>query len=404
MKRITGNFSANSQICYFTSCSLMKDDQTLIFISDSFIGSPNIFAKNLSTGEEKRLTGNTDGTLKSYVYFNGNENKGLGIASVSVDSNNGFVYFIKGICICKTDTDGNLKIIAKLPENQVTAFTHVSADGKKICVPTTDKRALESDEFVNDSPGYELSENGKNEVISGKPNYNIDERVQNEELCSYIRVYDTETGEEILTEKVERAWITHVQFCPTDSNLILYNHEWPSDCGIRRMWLWDGKNHTRLRTENSGKNRSKDDWTCHEMWQSDGKYIIYHGKYSDGTAYIGRVSPKGGDNTEISLPEKYRRYGHFTAGNSHNNLLVSDGYYHKEGQPENENWGGEWISVQTVDWDNRKIKWVPLCMHSSIWDCQDSHPHPIFSHSDTSVYFTSNRDGKRAVFKVDINE
>jgi hypothetical protein len=284
----------------------------------------------------------------------------------------------------------------------MTAFTHVSADGSRICVPTVDARALESDRFVNDAPGYKLGNGGKNEIISDKPDYDIDERVRNENLSSYLRVYDTSTGKELLCEKVERAWITHVQFCPTDHDLILYNHEWPSDCGIRRIWLWDGKEHRRLRTEK--ENRSRGDWTCHEMWQADGKYIIYHGKYKDGIAYIGRVGLKGDDNIEISLPANYRRYGHFTAGNRHSDRLVSDGYYHPDGTPENSNWGGEWISMQIVDWGKREIKWIPLCEHHSMWNCQDSHPHPVMNRDDSEIFFTSNRDGNRAVFSVKIPE
>jgi hypothetical protein len=166
-----------------------------------------------------------------------------------------------------------------------------------------------------------------------------------------------------------------VQFSPVDPDWILYNHEWPSDCGIRRLWLWDGKNHRRLRTEENGRSRA--DWSCHEMWTADGRFIIYHGKFADGTAYVGRVSPSGGDNIEIALPKHYHRYGHFTAGNLHNDWLVSDGYWHPDGQPDNALWGGEWITLQKIDWALRHIEWVPLCAHHSSWDCQDSHPHPI---------------------------
>jgi hypothetical protein len=145
----------------------------------------------------------------------------------------------------------------------MTAFTHVSADGTRLCVPTTDARALD-DEVL----------------LKGKPDYDIDERVQKESLSSYLRVYDTATGKEILCEQVPKAWITHVQFSPRDHNMILYNHEWCSDCGIRRMWLWDGHRHIRLRTE--GEGRSRADWTCHEMWERDGSAIIYHGSYHHG--------------------------------------------------------------------------------------------------------------------------
>jgi oligogalacturonide lyase len=397
--KITDHPDSHEQILYFTSSSLSFNDEFLFFISDRS-GHPNIFCRDLDIGTETQLTFNTDGTLKSYVYFNGSDYKGLGKASISTDPSSKKAYYIHGRDLCSVDISGIIRKIAILPDGQMTAFTHVSSDGKRICVPTVDARALESDRFVNEAPGYKLGTSGKNEVISDKPDYDIDERVRNENLSSYLRVYDTETGNEIACEKVERAWITHVQFCPSDPNLILYNHEWPSDCGIRRIWLWDGKSHRRLRNENS--KRRKDDWTCHEMWQADGKYIIYHGKYNDGTAYIGRVSLSGDDNIEISLPKEYHRYGHFTAGCAHNNWLVSDGYYHPYGKSENSNWGGEWISLQIIDWNKETIKWIPLCEHHSMWNCQDSHPHPIFNHNDTEVFFTSNKDGSRAVFSVKI--
>ncbi len=401
-QRMTGLSAADEQLLYFTSSSLTADDRRLFFISDRD-GNPNIFSRDVADGTERQLTFNTAGTLKSYVYFNGNEDRGLGKASVSVDSNQGKVYYIQGRDICVVDRHGARRVLNRLPEAQVTAFTHPSADGKRLCVPTTDARALAAEEFINDSPGYCLGGDGKrNEVISGKPNYDIDERVRSENLSSYLRVYDTATGAELLCERVPRAWITHVQFDPNDPERILYNHEWPSDCGVRRLWLWDGRQHRRLRTE--AAERRKEDWVCHEMWQADGKYIIYHGKFQDGAAFVGRVSPAGGDNIEVKLPAAYNRYGHFTAGNRHNDWLVSDGYYHPEGVPENENWGGEWITVQRVDWEARTIAWQPLCEHRSLWNCQDSHPHPIFDHADRWVYFTSNRDGKRAVFRVEVPE
>ncbi|MFC4601779.1 oligogalacturonate lyase family protein [Cohnella hongkongensis] len=390
---------SNDQLLYFTTSSLTQDDRHLIFISDR-TGHPNIFCKELATGEERQLTDNSEGTLKSYVYFNGNFGKGLGKAGICLDSKHGRIYYIQGMEICCVDLSGKKRVLNRLPEHQVTAFTHVSADGKRLCVPTTDSRALEADEFVDDSPGYALEQDGKNEVISNKPNYDIDERVRTENLNSYLRVYDTDTGREIACEKVPRAWITHVQFSPADSNLILYNHEWPSDCGIRRLWLWDGQKHIRLRSEND--ERSRNDWASHEMWQADGQSIIYHGKYRNGTAFVGKVDPRGEENVEIKLPVQYRRYGHFTAGRLHNNWLVSDGYYHPVGVPENKNWGGEWITLQIIDWEEKRIEWIPLCEHHSFWDSQDSHPHPIFNPSDRAVYFTSNRDGKRAVYRIEI--
>lgn len=397
---VTDGAVANDQLLYFTSSSLSSDDAALVFISDRS-GHPNLYVKPLPQGEERQLTFNERGTLKSYVYFNGNERRGLGKASVSFDSARNLIYYIQDDDIVQVDLAGRRRVLAQVPPDQVTAFTHVSADGSRLCVPTTDARALEAEQFANDAPGYTVGSDGKkNEVIADKPTYDIDKRVQDENLNSYLNVYDTASGVLVARERVNRAWITHVQFSPLDAGVILYNHEWPGDCGIRRLWLWNGREHIRLRAEGEGRTRA--DWTCHEMWTADGRHIIYHGKYADGRAYIGRVAPDGSGTVEIALPDDYHRYGHFTAGNLHDNWLVSDGYYHPDGVPENENWGGEWISVQRVDWGTRQIEWIPLCEHRSIWDCQDSHPHPIFDHGDNAVYFTSNTSGRRAVYRVAI--
>lgn len=296
----------------------------------------------------------------------------------------GMIYYIQGSDLCCVDHWGKQRRLARLPRGQVTAFTHVSADGTKICVPTTDAAALECREGEY--------------FVDNKPNYDIDERVRREHLHSYLRVYDTVTGEEVLCEKVSDAWITHVQFSPKDSSIILYNHEWAENSGIRRIWIWDGKNHIPLRAEGDG--RSREDWTCHEMWQPDGDFIIYHGKYKNGISYVGRVRPTGQELTEIALPKVYEQYGHFTVGTVHSNWLVSDGYYRENGSEPAGQWGGEWISMQKVDWNRKRIEWIPLCRHESSWMGQDDHPHPIFNDDDTYIYFTSNLGGERHIRRI----
>ncbi len=368
--------AANDQLLYFTSPSLLADDQRIVFLSDRS-GQPNIFLRDLRTGQDRQLTFNTDGFLKSYVYFDGLPYRGLGRASVSVDPQRGLVYFLQGRKICVVSTDGEQRVLAELPAGQMTAFTHVSADGSRLCVPTTDARALDDDR-----------------LLKGKPDYDIDARVQAESLSSYLRVYDTASGREIACERVPKAWITHVQFSPRDNRLILYNHEWPSDCGIRRMWLWDGQRHIRLRTEGGG--RSRTDWTCHEMWERDGSAIIYHGTYDKGPSYLGRVLPDGSGAVEIALPKEWDRYGHFTVGRP--GWLVTDGCYVHEGDSGRSS--GDWISMVVVDWSARRYDWLPLCRHGSSWTSQDAHPHPVFNHAGDAAYFTSDVSGKRAIYRI----
>ena len=356
-ERVTTNKLANEQLLYFTSTSLLADDQHLVFIGDR-TGHPNIYLRDLQSGAERQLSMNSEGYLKSYVYFDGQPYRGFGKASVSVDPVHGVVYFLQGRQVCAVTTGGVLRVLAELPEGQMTAFTHVSADGARLCVPTTDAAAFDG------------------------PPTKTDARIQQQNLNSYLHVFDTVSGKELVCERVPRAWITHVQFSPRDSNLILYNHEWPSDCGIRRMWLFDGHQHIRLRTE--GEGRSRDDWTCHEMWERD------------GTANVGQVKPDGSERMEIALPQKWNRYGHFTVG--HPGELVSDGYFEQVGDPRAGH--GAWICRIKADWVAGKLVWQPLCRSGSSWDSQDSHPHPIFNHAADAIYFTSDQDGKRAVWRV----
>ena len=380
--RIT-SLENHNQLLYFTSSSILAGDDGIVYIGERK-GQPNLFYTDLHTGKERQLTFNNDGSLKSYVYFWGNEYRGFGKASVSLHPESGNVYYIQGMNICCVDIMGNHRILAKLPDNQMTAFTHVSSDGTRLCVPTTDARAL-----YYDTP---------QDTTTYSPNYNIDKRIQDENLNSYIRVYDTTTGEEVLTERVPKSWITHVQFSPADNNMILYNHEWPAaDWGIRRMWIWDGQKHIRLREE--GGERNREDIAVHEMWQRDGRDIIYHGIYKDQRPFIGKVKADGTDIVEIPLPETFTRYGHFTVSNS--GLMVSDGYYRDDNDPDDPD--AQWISIQSVDWDNRNIRWIPVCKCKWASNNQDSHPHPIFNHSDTAVYYTSSIEGNRAIYKADVS-
>jgi hypothetical protein len=373
--------TANEQLLYFTSTSLLKDDRHLIFLSDR-TGNPNIFMRDLKTGKERQLSNNKDGILKSYVYFDGIPYKGLGKASISLDPDRGLVYYLQGRSIMVVDTSGAERKLGEYPLGQMTAFTHVSADGKLICIPTTDAHALDGDK-----------------ILSGKPDYDIDKRVQEENLSSYLRVYDTRSGKEVRCERVPKGWITHVQFSPVNNRLILYNYEYTADSGTRRMWLWDGKKHIQLRDEANG--RSRYDWTCHEMWQRDGKAIIYHGNYDKGPAYIGKINPDGTGRVEITLPAGWKRYGHFTVGDS--GILVSDGYYAQTDDNQyspDSNWAGMWICLLKVDWEQKHIQWIPLCRSGSSWRSQDEHPHPIINHASTGVFFTSDKDGKRAIWQL----
>lgn len=375
-EKIAARPDLHLQLLYFTSTSLSADGRHVVAIGEAE-GHPNLFRVDLSSGALTQLTQNRDGVLRSYVYFDGTPYRGFGKASVSFDAVRGVLYYLQGREIRAVTLDGAERVLATLPDGQVTAFTHVSADGERLCVPTTDAAAFTEDEAWSER------------------HRGIDARVQRLGLDSYLRVYSTRTGAELAVERVPSAWVTHVQFSPVNADHILYNHEWPADCGIRRVWLWDGQRHIPLRSEGDG--RSRKDWTCHEMWERDGQAVIYHGLYEDGRAYIGRIPLSGDAITELALPEGWGRYGHFTVGPSQAQL-VTDGYYHAG--PGDELKVSPWLSYLDVDWQSGRVGWRVLGRSDSSWDSQDSHPHPILDDAGAFVYFTSDREGKRAIYRL----
>jgi Tol biopolymer transport system component len=390
------DFAGNDQLLYFTSTSLLADDSGLVFISDR-TGHPNLFFLDLRSSEQRQLTENFEGTLKSYVYFGGTPHRGFGKASVCFDDVNGVAYYLQGSEIRAVDTGGRERVLAGLPPDQVTGYTHVSADGRLLCVPTTDARALdgagERPPEGEEVPSYYEQQD---------PPYDVDERIQVEGLSSYLRVYDTSTGKQVRCAAVPRAWITHVQFCPADPSLVLYNHEFCADGGVRRMWVWDGERHWPLRDEaaasGSGHPRRRRDWITHETWQRDGDYVVYHGglgrHYHDAPWFVGRVRVDGSDRSELVMGD-WNQYGHFSVGKP--GRLVSDGYYRT---PDTSDGWGQWISVVDVDWSTGELGWRPLTRHGSSWTTQDDHPHPIFDHAGRHVYFTSDHGGRRAVYRI----
>lgn len=400
---ISGDNTYNTQMLYFTCSSLSSDDQYIYLMSDR-TGSPNVLRHEISTGEDVLLTHNKQGTMKSYVYFDGTEGRGLGKASVCLDCDRNVIYYIQDNQICRTDFNGDTHVLGTVPDGRMTAFTHVSSDGTRLCVPMTDGRCLDYDP---DTEGSGLDK---------RPIYDIDGRVQTEHLSSYLCVYDTASGALLYERKVPDCWITHVQFNPVNHEQILFNHEWASfDCGIRRIWLYDHSTDivSRVRTEgveHNGNTRSRNDWVCHEMWSDNGQFVIYHGAYHDGPAFVGKVDMQSHNYWEIALPADYNAYGHFTM--DHFGHLVCDGYFKFPGEikavfenstdngPDPHKKDGAYISIQNVDWEHGTMTWQPLCRHESDWLGQDAHPHPIYSHKGDYIYFSSRNDKTIKVYRV----
>jgi hypothetical protein len=370
----------DDMVLYFTSNSILAGDRRMIFIR-TVNGCNNIWLLDMESGEERQITYFTEKSPNELFYhqFHQNDFKALYIASVVLHSKTGMIYFVKDRKLWRFDLNGNGRVLTRLPARTDIGQCHVNGQGTRLVMSTVEDRMFDAGS-------------------------DFDRAARTMNIASHILVYDTDNGDLLMDEVVHSAYVDHVQFSPVDDRLILYNHEWASDQGIRRMWIFDGRRHIQLRTEGDG--RSRHDGVSHEMWERETGHLIYHGADTNDVKFIGRITfsdphdPSDYTITEIPLPPECRKYGHFTVSNG--DLLVSDGHYALPG--EKESWGGEWITLFRPDWEKKTVELIPLCRHRSSWTCQEVHPHPVFNHAADAVIFTSDFEGRRAVYKVNVNE
>ncbi|TDF89797.1 oligogalacturonate lyase family protein [Paenibacillus piri] len=375
----------NHHHLYFTSSSFSADNRHILYISDTGTDSPNLFKLALDNGSAVQLTDNRDGFMKSYVYYDGNPYRGLAKASPSFAPAAGKLLYIQGNEARLLDISSlDERVIYVLPERVMTGFTHLSGDGRYACIPYIDAEAFE--------------------VGEGNPFGLIREKVKKERLSSQIIVVDTTTGE-ILYSFTHQGWVTHVQFHPNDPNIVLFNHE--GGMVEQRIWLYDHGVITKVRDQSDG---GPSLWICHEMWAGEGKAVIYHGTrgvpndpamndnsrdHGQVVSFVGYMDTSDGQYAEVNFLPEMTAYGHFTAGTD-DTMLVTDGIIDAHS-----------IHLCRMDWQRRELGMTLLCRHGSSFTVQDVHPHPIFSHDDRYILFTSDAHNERTkgnVYLVDLND
>lgn len=350
---------------YFTSPSVTVDDRWLVFLSDRS-GHPNLFAIDRSDGSISRLTRNEQGLMRSYVYPCGG-GQGLSKASPCLDPHRSRLFYCRGdvlYVLCLSDDHPVEHEICRLPRGQVGAFMHVSPDGRTLCVPRTDERA-----FIDKTC------NQWEQMRAVAP------RIARKGLCSFIYLVDVETGEK---HEIARPpfWVTHVQFDPSGTGRIIFNHEGFSDLTdarpFNRIWclspsgaIWP------LSPEPSGE------WRAHENWSPDGRSILYHGA-RNGFAFVAARTWKGELIHETGL--RGIEFWHATGLPDGRRLVVD--------RPAG--------LISIVDPQGDGTRMTDLCRHDSSVEDQDAHPHPLVTPRGDTVVFTSSRGGSCNIYEVSI--
>lgn len=349
-----------NQSLYFTSPSVTTDDRWLVFLSER-TGGPNLFALDRDCGEIHRLSENDHGLLYSYVYPRGG-NRGLSKASPCLDAARNLLYYIQDdIIFAVTLGNGGPREIFHLPPGWRGAFTHISPDGRTLCVPCTDPRA-----FVDDTPNQW-------EQMRKVPG-----RMEESGLVTRLYLIDLPSGTGRVAAEIP-FWVTHVQFDPAGTGRILFNREGFDNSSGRpphnRIWCLEPNGEYRpLSPEPPGE------WRTHENWTPDGSAIVYHGG-REGEYFVATRTWEGELIREISVAGL--AFWHAT-GTPDGRLLVDrpDGF----------------ISILDPLASSNRV--TDVCRHDSIMEDQDAHPHPLATPSGRRLVFTSLRSGHCHVYET----
>ncbi|EOV9017371.1 oligogalacturonate lyase family protein [Cronobacter muytjensii] len=217
--------------------------------------------------------------------------------------------------------------------------------------------------------------------------------------CRLVRV-DLRTGasETILEEKI---WLGHPIYRPFDDHTVAFCHEGPHDLVDARMWMVneDGSNVRKVKAHVEGES------CTHEFWVPDGSALVYvsYLKGQQGRT-IYRYLPDSGVNEEVMpMPACSHLMSNFDG-----TLLVGDG----SGTPVDV----KDTSGYTIDndpylyvFDVAKKAYYRVARHDTSWDTfagsrQVTHPHPSFTPDGNAILFSTDKDGKPAVYIAKLPE
>ena len=216
-------------------------------------------------------------------------------------------------------------------------------------------------------------------------------------LCRLIVVDMVKGKSRVLFE--DRIWLGHPLYRPFDDHIISFCHEGPHDLVDSRIWFIneEGTNIRRAYEQKNGE------YVTHEFWVGDGSRMIFV-SYQKGKhdRMICSIDPDTMKNREImSMPPCSHIMSNFKG-----DLIVGDGSGTPQDVSDSESFGIENDPfIYLFDLNNKS--YCRVAKHGSSWGVykgsrQVTHPHPSFSPDEQKVLFTSDREGKPAVYLGDL--
>ncbi len=217
--------------------------------------------------------------------------------------------------------------------------------------------------------------------------------------CRLLRV-DLQTGESAVIHE-EKNWLGHPIYRPFDDNTVAFCHEGPHDLVDARMWLVneDGSNVRKVKEHAEGES------CTHEFWVPNGSALVYvsYLKGEQGRTIYSFNPDTGVNEAVMQMPACSHLMSNFDG-----TLLVGDG----SGTPVDV----KDTSGYTIDndpylyaFDVAKKAYFRVARHDTSWATvansrQVTHPHPSFTPDDKAVLFSSDKDGKPALYIAKLPE
>ena len=331
---------------YFTTTSFLPAGRRLVFSSDRG-GKFDHYLMDLETGEITQLT-DAGGRLNSI---------GSGI-----DPRGEWLYFWEGSDLKALSFETlEERCLYRLPEGFRGHLLSASAEGSRLAFAVV--------------PILELkSQTAK--IYSG-----MKEMFERCDRSDVVVVRTDGSGHGVAYS--EDCWVSHVNVCPSDPDLILYCHEGSWDGVDQRMWLVrsDGSHRRPLRPQEPA------DALGHEYWLDDGITVGYHGgRGPQKEGIFGLIKKDGTDCREYVLPASCGHCQSTHAGDRH----VTDRL------------GGEPYIWEIHPQDDGTARCTKVAKHAGTFELQIGHPHPIISPDDRWVLYTSDRGGRCNVYMAEL--
>jgi len=345
VRQLTGSTGHDHHL-YFTATSFLPDGERLVFSSDRS-GKMDHYEMVVETGEIRQLT-DVQGTLRSNLS--------------AIDPRGEWLYYwedkqLKAISF-ETLED---RLLYTLPEGHRGGPLSMSGDGSQLAFAVMPTLELKSQ--------TEKIYSGMKEMF---------------ERCDHSDVVVVKTdGSGDWVAYHENCWVTHVNVCPADRDLILYCHEGSWADVAQRMWLVrsDGSERRLLRPQ------EPEDALGHEYWLDDGVTVGYHGRRGpEKEGIFGLINKDGTDCREYVLPAPSNHCQSTHDGRRH----ITDGL------------GGQPYIWEIHPREDGTATCTKVVKHGGTFEMQIGHPHPIISPDDKWVLYTSDRGGRCNVYLAEL--